>query len=57
MIVAITDRQGQMHFNPDGERVLQAGDLLIAIGTRADLLKLSEIAHYTRGNTMNLPKL
>ena len=57
MIVAITDRDGKMHFNPNGERALQAGDLLIAIGTQAGLGKLAEIANYQRGNTMKLPKL
>jgi voltage-gated potassium channel len=57
MIVAITDLDGKMHFNPDGERMLQAGDLLIAIGTHAGLAKLAEIANYRRGGTMRLPKL
>jgi voltage-gated potassium channel len=44
MIVAITPHKGEMIFNPNGEQVLQAGDLLIAIGTRSGLLKLAEIA-------------
>ncbi len=57
IIVAITDRAGQMHFNPDAEQVLQAGDLLIALGNRADLNKLAEIANYTRGRTGKLPNL
>jgi len=57
MVVAITDHQGQMHFNPDGERLLQAGDLLIALGTRAGLTELAGIAHYKRGSTTRLPKL
>lgn len=56
MIVAITDHEGKMHFNPDGERLLQAGDMLIAIGTSADLAKLAEIANYQRGKTAKLPK-
>src|SRR6266540_1440913 len=44
MIVAITPPEGEMIFNPNGEQTLRAGDLLIAIGTRAGLLKLAEIA-------------
>jgi voltage-gated potassium channel len=44
MIVAITPRKGEMIFNPNGEQLLQAGDLLIAIGTRSGLQKLAEIA-------------
>lgn len=44
MIVAITPREGEMIFNPDGEQTLHAGDLLIAIGTRSGLNKLAEIA-------------
>ncbi|MCI0339112.1 MAG: potassium channel protein [Acidobacteria bacterium] len=52
MIVAITPNVGPMIFNPDGEQLLQAGDLLIAIGTRAGLAKLTEIANYRRGGEM-----
>jgi voltage-gated potassium channel len=48
IIVAITDNQGRMHFNPDGNQELNVGDLLIAIGTRAGLGKLAEIAKYER---------
>lgn len=44
IIVAITPAQGEMIFNPGGERLLQAGDLLIAIGTRGGLTKLGQIA-------------
>jgi voltage-gated potassium channel len=54
MIVAITDHAGNMHFNPRGNHTLQAGDMLIAIGTHADLSKLAEVAQYKRGNTMKL---
>lgn len=45
MIVAITPQTGAMIFNPDGEQELHAGDLLIAIGTRAGLAKLAQIAN------------
>jgi voltage-gated potassium channel len=44
MIVAITPFEGEMIFNPNGDQTLRAGDLLIAIGTRAGLQKLAEIA-------------
>jgi voltage-gated potassium channel len=44
MIVAITPPEGEMIFNPNGEQTLRAGDMLIAIGTRAGLRKLAEIA-------------
>ncbi|HZS09739.1 MAG TPA: potassium channel protein [Blastocatellia bacterium] len=57
IIVSITNAEGRMHFNPDGEQELRAGDLLIAIGTQADLVKLAETANYKRGSTMRLPKL
>ena len=57
MIVAITDSEGRMQFNPDGERELRAGDVLIAIGTASDLTHLAETANYRRGSTSRLPKL
>lgn len=44
MVVAITPRGGKMSFNPSGDHVLNAGDLLIAIGNRAGLAKIVEIA-------------
>ena len=44
MIVAILPTDGEMIFSPKGEQTLRAGDLLIAIGTLAGLLKLAEIA-------------
>ena len=57
MIVAITDSAGKMHFNPDGDHQLRAGDLLITIGTPTDLAKMAETANYKRGSTTPLPKL
>ncbi|HKX32982.1 MAG TPA: potassium channel protein [Blastocatellia bacterium] len=53
MIVAITSLAGHIIFNPDGEQTLHAGDLLIAIGTRAGLAKLAEVAHHNRGLPFN----
>jgi voltage-gated potassium channel len=54
MIVAITSREGEMHFNPSADQILRAGDLLIAIGTGAGLARLAEIAGYQRGKTAKL---
>jgi voltage-gated potassium channel len=51
MIVAITPREGEMVFNPSGDQELHIGDLLIAIGTRAGLSKLAQIANYHPGKT------
>jgi voltage-gated potassium channel len=56
MIVAITPREGAMIFNPDGEQQLHAGDLLIAIGTRAGLAKLAQIAGQQQGGLAKPPK-
>lgn len=44
MVVAITPQGGEMIFNPNGDQMLNAGDLLIAIGRRSGLIKLAEIA-------------
>jgi voltage-gated potassium channel len=55
MIVAIapaTPGDNQMIFNPDGEQTLHSGDLLIAIGTRAGLNKLAEIANHQHGGAI-----
>lgn len=49
MIVAITDHEGRMQFNPDGNQELNIGDLLIAIGTRAGVKNLERLANYERG--------
>ena len=48
IIVAITDNKGTMNFNPDGNKELNVGDLLIAIGTPTGLKKLAEVANYER---------
>jgi voltage-gated potassium channel len=56
MIVAITNHEGRMIFNPDGDQVLKSGDLLIAIGSESGLRKLAEIARYKPGATRKLPK-
>jgi voltage-gated potassium channel len=53
IIVAITPAEGEMIFNPNGEQLLRAGDMLIAIGTRSGLTRLAQIAA-KRGNTDKL---
>ena len=48
MVVAVIQRDAQqqerMLFNPGGDQMLRSGDTLIAIGTSAALIKLSQIA-------------
>ena len=56
MIVAITDHDGKMTFNPDGGQILKSGDLLIAIGTESGLRQLADTAHYKPGATRKLPR-
>jgi len=46
MIVAITPEGGKMIFSPGGDHKLRAGDLLIAIGTRDGLARLSDLADF-----------
>lgn len=44
VIVAIRRRNGQMTFNPAGDAIIDAGDILIAIGRSESLRLMSEIA-------------
>jgi voltage-gated potassium channel len=44
VIVAIRYADGEMIFNPSGEKVIKAGDMLIAIGHPDSLLKLKALA-------------
>lgn len=44
VIVAIRRRHGEMIFNPTGDTILEAGDLLIAIGRAESLLELDRQA-------------
>ncbi|HEY0323027.1 MAG TPA: potassium channel protein [Pyrinomonadaceae bacterium] len=48
VIIAIRRRHGQMIFNPTGDAVLEAGDLLIAIGRAESLIELDKQAGKTR---------
>jgi voltage-gated potassium channel len=49
MVVAIMKPDGKMAFNPSPDAVLEAGDLLIALGRREQLDRLVEIAAGPRG--------
>jgi voltage-gated potassium channel len=56
MIVAITDQDGSMTFNPAKDQILQAGDLLIAIGTKMGIAKLTGIAGHPPGTKRKAPR-
>jgi voltage-gated potassium channel len=45
VIVAIRRRNGQMTFNPGGDAIIDAGDVLIAIGRAEALMRMHELAH------------
>ena len=44
VVVAIRRQNGQMHFHPSGDAILQAGDLLVAIGRPEALEEMTGIA-------------
>jgi voltage-gated potassium channel len=44
VIVAIRRRQGEMTFNPSGDALIDAGDILIAIGRAESLMRMSALA-------------
>jgi voltage-gated potassium channel len=44
VIVAIRRRSGQMTFNPSGDAIIDAGDILIAIGRAESLMRMSQLA-------------
>jgi voltage-gated potassium channel len=46
VIVAIRRKHGQMIFNPSGDAIIEAGDILVAIGKAESLQQLGEL---TRG--------
>lgn len=48
VIVALRRRDGEMIFNPAGDAVLAAGDLLVAIGRAESLAELNELARGTK---------
>jgi voltage-gated potassium channel len=44
VVVSIQRSDGQMVFNPSGETMIRAGDILIAIGQAESLMKLTAMA-------------
>ena len=44
VIVSIRRSDGQTFFNPSGEALIEAGDMLIAIGSAESLMKLTAMA-------------
>src|ERR671939_520141 len=44
VIVAMRHKNGEMIFNPSGDAIIEAGDILIAIGKAEALKELSELA-------------
>jgi voltage-gated potassium channel len=44
VIISINRRSGERLFNPNGETVIEEGDLLIAIGRNDSLIRLNELA-------------
>lgn len=49
ILLAVQKQSGAMTFNPAGETRIEPGDVLIAIGERANLQKLEEQVAYPRG--------
>ncbi len=49
IVVAIKKADGKMAYNPASDAILEAGDLLIALGRRGQLDRLAEIAAGPRG--------
>jgi uncharacterized protein with PhoU and TrkA domain len=45
-----------MTFNPGKDQILQAGDLLIAIGTKMGIAKLTGIAGHSPGKKAKTPR-
>lgn len=51
VIVAIRRRKGQMTFNPSGDAIIDAGDILIAIGRAESLMRMSTLAGSAKEQT------
>ena len=51
VIVAIRRRSGQMTFNPSGDAIIDAGDILIAIGRAESLMRMSTLARGAKDKT------
>ena len=50
VIVAIRRHKGQMTFNPSGDAIIDAGDILIAIGRAESLMRMSTLAGGAKSN-------
>jgi voltage-gated potassium channel len=57
VIVAIRHRQGEMQINPSGDAIVEAGDVLVAIGRTDSLLQFNELARAAQQSAVQSPKL
>jgi uncharacterized protein with PhoU and TrkA domain len=55
VVVSIRRSNGQILFNPSGDAMIQAGDILIGIGHAESLMKLAELAKGTRKSSVQGP--
>jgi voltage-gated potassium channel len=55
VIVSIRRSDGRMLFNPSGDSVIEAGDMLIAIGSAESLMKLTELAKVAQKSKIDVP--
>ncbi len=56
VIVAIRHRQGKMSINPSGDAVIEAGDILVAIGQAESLAQLNDLARGANQSKVQSPK-
>ena len=55
VVVSIRRSNGQILFNPSGEAMIQAGDILIGIGHAESLMKLAELAKGNKKSNVQSP--
>jgi voltage-gated potassium channel len=56
VIISIRRRDGERLFNPNGETIIEEGDLLIAIGRNESLVKLNVLARGIQESKVQSPK-
>ena len=56
VVVSIRRSDGQTLFNPSGESLIEAGDMLIAIGSGESLMKLTSMAQGVSQSNVQRPK-
>jgi voltage-gated potassium channel len=56
VIVAIRHRQGEMNINPSGDAIIEAGDILVAIGHANSLARLNDLARGINKPEVQSPK-